>query len=673
MTIAFDPMAPFDAVLLATYGGPDGPNAVVPFMRNATKGKGIPDERLAEVGTHYERFGGVSPIIARNHELIDALQESLRDAGSIIPIYLGNRNWHPYFKDTLRRMIHAGHRRILMIPTAAYASYSGCRQYREDVWNARQELIDEGVAGAADLQVERAPLYYNIEGFIGANADAVARAWDELAKRQDVHPRIMFVTHSIPVGMQESSGLEGNDYIQQHMDAIEAVMQALPDRIRTLEPQWELTYCSRSGPPMAKWLEPDVNDAIAERAKQGVKSVIVAPVGFIQDHMEVVHDLDIEAAQTAAEAGVDYVRADTVGIDPQFVAGLRDLLFRRAQAARDGLDPRLTGLQWHDADPDTCCRQYPGAPVPQSISQSKTIDGDKMSTENSHGSKSAGHPHGAGHPQAGGHPHGAAHPHGAGHPHGGAHPHTSGHPHGGKDYPHPTGHQDGPADPRDHEVNPDEVNSKDHYFLFAVFKDLGGYDVASAQELAREVEDAISATGVEVRGFYNTEGFKKDADLMVWFYGDAADKVQAAYRALRQSSLGQYLEPHWNSMAAHIPAEFDARHLPACIAGAAPRDWIAVYPFVRSLDWYYLNPNRRRAMLREHGMNGSDFLDVKVSTLAAFALGDYEWMLALEADSLDRVMGVLRKQREVEARVYTRIDTPFYTGKRMDLADWIAR
>lgn len=160
---------------------------------------------------------------------------------------------------------------------------------------------------------------------------------------------------------------------------------------------------------------------------------------------------------------------------------------------------------------------------------------------------------------------------------------------------------------------------------------------------------------------------------MVWFYGDAADKVQAAYRALRQSSLGQYLEPHWNSMAAHIPAEFDARHLPACIAGAAPRDWIAVYPFVRSLDWYYLNPNRRRAMLREHGMNGSDFLDVKVSTLAAFALGDYEWMLALEADSLDRVMGVLRKQREVEARVYTRIDTPFYTGKRMDLADWIAR
>ena len=147
----------------------------------------------------------------------------------------------------------------------------------------------------------------------------VNRAWDELAKGQDVHPR--YVCDPLDSSWDgESSGLEATT-TSSSMDAIEAVMQALPDRIRTLEPQWELTYCSRSGPPMAKWLEPDVNDAIAERAKQGVKSVIVAPVGFIQDHMEVVHDLDIEAAQTAAEAGVDYVRADTVGIDPQFVAG----------------------------------------------------------------------------------------------------------------------------------------------------------------------------------------------------------------------------------------------------------------------------------------------------------------------------------------------------------------
>lgn len=655
-----DPLAPYDAILICNYGGPDGPNAVLPFMRNATSGRGIPDERLMEVATHYENYGGVSPIIARTNELLTALREGLREAGSQVPLYLGNRNWHPFFVDTVRSMIHAGHRRILMLPTAAYASYSGCRQYREDVFNARQQLIDEGVAGADQVQVERAPLYYDAPGLVAANAQAVTRALERLRQRGVEKPYLLFVTHSIPTGMQLASDLDGHDYASQHLEHIAALLPQVPGAQQL---EWELCYCSRSGPPQAPWLEPDVNDAIEAAKARGETAVIVAPIGFIQDHMEVVHDLDAEAAETAANCGLEFERADTAGIDPQFIDALVDLLFQRAIQARAGLDPHLSGHPWHD-QPDSCCLPRPGAAPAPAISQ--TLTAPKEDPMNHHD-----------HPQHPGHP-GTTAPnteggHHAGHP--GAHP--GGHP-GTDHHPHPTGHQEGPADPRDHAVDPDEVNAKDHFFLHAVFADTRDLETQRQQRedasaLAKEIEEAIAATGTQVRGFYNVEGFKAGADFMVWFYADSADKIQAAYRALRSSRLGQHLEPVWNAMSAHIPAEFDARHLPACLAGAAPREWLAVYPFVRTLDWYYLNPNRRRAMLREHGMNGRDYLDVKVSTLAAFALGDYEWTLSLEADTLDRVMGVLRKQREVEARVYTRIDTPFYTGQRMELQAWLER
>ncbi|MDO5721981.1 MAG: ferrochelatase [Actinomycetaceae bacterium] len=667
-----DPLAPYDAVLLCNYGGPDGPGAVLPFMRNATNGRGIPDERLMEVATHYENYGGVSPIIARTNELMGALQNQLRTLGSQVPIYLGNRNWHPFFADTLRALVHAGHRRILMLPTAAYASYSGCRQYREDVWAARQKLIDEGVVGAEELTVERAPLYYDDPGFIAANAQAVERAIDELKQQGHKKPHLLFVTHSIPMGMQAATENVGRDYASQHLEHIEALLNQLGG---AQDLEWELSYCSRSGPPQAKWLEPDVNDSIERLASEGVKSVVVAPIGFIQDHMEVVHDLDTEAAETAAECGIGFARAATAGVDEKFISGLAALLVGRAARARAGADPDLTGHAWHD-EPTKCCLPRPGATPqpaisqadlgqPQSPKSTESTVSHSASKENAMTTESA-HPH-----AHGGHP---GHPgHGGGHPgHGGGHP---GHPGHGA---HPTGHEDGPADPRDHEVDYQEVNAKEHFFLHAVFTDTRDLQTQreqreGASDLAKEIEEAIAATGTQVRGFYNVEGFKAGADFMVWFYADSADKVQAAYRALRTSKLGQYLKPVWNAMSAHIPAEFDASHLPACLAGAAPRRWLAVYPFVRTLDWYYLNPNRRRAMLREHGMNGRDYLDVKVSTLAAFALGDYEWTLSLEADTLDRVMGVLRKQRAVEARVYTRIDTPFYTGERMELEDWLRR
>ncbi len=669
-----DPLAPYDAVVMCSYGGPDGPNAVLPFMRNATRGRGIPDERLLAVAEHYSRYRGVSPIIARNAELLDAVNTELLARGSRIPAYLGNRNWHPYFADTLRRMIHAGHRRILMVPTAAYASYSGCRQYREDVWNALHQLVDEGVVGAEDVVVERAPLYYLAPGLIEANAEALREAWNDLVSDCDSgddqeaplakgevstgergdRPVVLFVTHSIPHGMNEASGNDGHDYVSQHHEHIDAILDSLPSDIHSAAHplEYQLVYCSRSGPPQAKWLEPDVNDAIEELAARGVKSVIVAPIGFIQDHMEVVHDLDTEAAETAAAHGMTFRRSATAGIHPAFVSSLIDIMSERARAARDGLDTNLTGHPWHD-DPDTCCIARPGAGVAHAISQRHTKEAT-MAHSTTHGT----HP---------GHPTPARHPGPSGNQGG----HSGGHPH-------PTGHEDGPADPRDHVVDPDEVNAKDHYFLHAAFRADEHHPQwqnlrANAADIAREITEAIAATGTEVRGFYNVEGFKADADFMVWFYADAPDKIQAAYRALRRSPLGMILTPSWNAMSAHIPAEFDARHLPACIGGAAPRDWIAVYPFVRSLDWYYLNPARRQAMLREHGMNGRGYLDVKVSTLAAFALGDYEWTLSLEADSLDRIMGVLRQQRGVEARVYTRIDTPFYTGRRMSLEEWLTR
>lgn len=636
-----DLLAPYDAVLMCAYGGPDGPSAVLPFMRNATKGKGVPDERLMEVSTHYDRYGGVSPIIARNQDLKNALESELAQRGCTVPIYIGNRNWHPYFVDTLRRMVHAGHRRILMMTTSAYASYSGCRQYREDVWNARQELIDEGVVGADELVIERSPLYYNQPGFVKANARAVERAWRSLEESGYDRPLVLFVTHSIPMGMQKASGTEGHDYVAQHEEHIAQLIESLPESIHSTDNpmDYELVYCSRSGPPQAPWLEPDVNDAIEEAAERGVRSVLTVPIGFIQDHMEVVHDLDHEAAETAEEAGLGFARADTAGIAPEFVSMLVDLLAGRAQAAREGLPSEKTGLEWHD-DHDNCCAIRPGAALPAAISQQQPKEATMTNTHGHPGAHAGGHP--------GGHP-------------------------GGHSPAHPTGHQPGPADPRDHTVDPDEVNAQDHYFLYAVFGDKRGYDVADAEALAQEIEDAIAETGTTVRGYYDIEGFKPNADLLIWFYADSAAKVQDAYRAVRRSRLGGFLVPEWNAMSAHIPAEFDARHLPACIDGVAPRDWVAVYPFVRTLDWYYLNPARRQAMLREHGMNGRDYLDVKVSTLAAFALSDYEWTLALEADTLDRIMGVLRKQREVEARVYTRIDTPFYTGRRVSLKEWIER
>ncbi len=230
------------------------------------------------------------------------------------------------------------------------------------------------------------------------------------------------------------------------------------------------------------------------------------------------------------------------------------------------------------------------------------------------------------------------------------------------------------GDPRDTYVSPEEVNAGIHYVMYSVFKlDATLTDSAGAIDLAGEVSAAIRTTGVTVRGWYDVAGFRADADLMVWFLGDDPRALQAAYHALRASALGSALTPVWSAVGVHRPAEFNNAHTPACFSGIAPRPWLTVYPFVRSYEWYYLEASKRSHMLRTHGMAARDFPDVLGSTTAAFALGDYEWLLAFEADELHRLADAMRAQRAVEARLHVREETPFFTGPRVELSDWVTR
>lgn len=300
----------YDAICVVSYGGPRVPEDVLPFMRNATRGRGIPDERLLEVSKHYDLFGGASPINERNAELMEALGAALRERGIDVPIVIGNRNWTPFLPDTFTDLAASGARRVLALATAGYASYSGCRQYREDIAAA----LD---ATAVELQIDKVGAFAETEGFIAANVDALR---DALA-RAEGRPRVVFVTHSIPLAMDAASGPGGdNTYSAQHA----RVAAAIAAQAGLDDDRWEIAYCSRSGAPHIPWLEPDVNDRLEELAEQGTSSVVTVPFGFINDHMEVVYDLDTQASQTAAEQGLSYVRAATAGTHPAFIAMLAD-------------------------------------------------------------------------------------------------------------------------------------------------------------------------------------------------------------------------------------------------------------------------------------------------------------------------------------------------------------
>ncbi|WP_307858175.1 ferrochelatase [Cellulomonas fulva] len=322
--------APYDALLLASFGGPDGPDDVMPFLRNVTAGKGIPDERLAEVAEHYHHFGGASPINGQNLALQRALVAELDRRGLDLPVVWGNRNWTPYTKDALAAAHADGARRVLALVTSAYGSYSGCRQYREDFWSSLDALaVDLGLPeGEHPLVLDKIRPYFDHPAFVAANVDAVVEA---LAQAPDA--RVVFVTHSVPDTMEEASGYAGATYSEQHFEVARLVAQGVAER-GGRAPEWDLTYCSRSGPPSQPWLEPDVNDHLESLAAAGVTSVVIAPIGFVSDHMEVVFDLDTEALETARELGLTAVRADSVGVRDVFVRGLVDLVVERAAAAR---------------------------------------------------------------------------------------------------------------------------------------------------------------------------------------------------------------------------------------------------------------------------------------------------------------------------------------------------
>jgi ferrochelatase len=333
-----------DALLLLSFGGPEGHDDVMPFLENVTRGRGVPRERLEEVAEHYHHFGGVSPINDQNKALLAALEEELGGAGLALPVYWGNRNWAPYVEDVWRRMADDGIEHVYVLATSAYASFSGCRQYHEDVARARVALSEDPSAPAGPT-AEKLPHYFDQPGFVRANADALAQALASLPGELRESARLVATAHSIPDAMAAVAGPQGHAYEAELTAAARAVVDAAaPGR------PVDLVWQSRSGPPSVPWLEPDVNDHLRALAAEGERAVVLFPVGFVSDHLEVVWDLDNEARETAEEVGLAFARAATAGTHPAFVRSLVDLLVER----RAGGEPRL-GTNC----PASCCLVAP--------------------------------------------------------------------------------------------------------------------------------------------------------------------------------------------------------------------------------------------------------------------------------------------------------------------------
>jgi ferrochelatase len=353
-------VAPYDALLLVSFGGPEKPDDVVPFLENVTRGRGIPKERLEEVGQHYYLFGGRSPINDQCRDLLAAIRADLAEAGIDLPVYWGNRNWDPYLAETLQQMADDGVTRAACFVTSAYSSWSSCRQYRENLWDAIEPL---GGPSGSPVRLDKLRHYFNHPGFVEPNVDAVLAALAALPEevRDDAH--LVFVTHSIPTAMSGTSGdpertwEEGSAYVAQHRDVARTVVERVAEETGTRH-EHALVYCSRSGSPQVPWLEPDVNDHLTSIREEGARAVVLVPVGFVSDHMEVVYDLDTEALATARELDLPATRAATAGTDPRFVAMVRDLLVERATVERGEEVARAAtgdiGAMW-DVCPVGCC------------------------------------------------------------------------------------------------------------------------------------------------------------------------------------------------------------------------------------------------------------------------------------------------------------------------------
>ena len=331
----------YDAILVVSFGGPEQPEDVVPFLENVTRGRNIPRERLLEVAEHYYHFGGRSPINDQCRELMAALRTEL-DAHSIhLPIYWGNRNWHPFLADTLRKMLEDGISHALAFVTSAYSSYSGCRQYRENIAAAQTEV------GAGAPKIDKLRVFYNHPGFIRSSADCMREALAQFSDEEQRSVRLVVTAHSIPCSMAETS-----DYQKQLRETARLIAE------QTGLNEWELVFQSRSGPPAQPWLEPDILDRLRALHQTGVRNVLVAPLGFISDHLEVLYDLDTEARELAAQLGMKLVRAATVGTHPAFIAAVRQLIAERVNANEPKLAIGAFGPN-HDVCPVDCC------PAPQ--------------------------------------------------------------------------------------------------------------------------------------------------------------------------------------------------------------------------------------------------------------------------------------------------------------------
>ncbi|WP_460773527.1 ferrochelatase [Microbacterium sp. GXF7504] len=354
-----EPVA-YDGILLAGFGGPEGQDDVIPFLRNVTRGRGIPDERLEEVAHHYRHFGGVSPINAQNRALKAALETELARRGIDLPVYWGNRNWAPYLEEAVQDAASAGDTRLLAIATSAYSSFSSCRQYREDF---ARVLTETGLGET--VTIDKVRQFFDHPGFVSVFRDGVRDAVRGFLDA-GVAPgriRVLFSTHSIPTADALRSGPRdvdfgpGGAYAAQHEAVGAVVMVGVAEEIpAAAEVGWELVYQSRSGPASQPWLEPDVCDVIAELPGRGVEAVAIVPLGFVSDHMEVLWDLDTEALEAAEEAGLKAVRTPTPGVDPAYVAGLVDLVEERLQGTPASARPHETSLgPWFDVCRPACC------------------------------------------------------------------------------------------------------------------------------------------------------------------------------------------------------------------------------------------------------------------------------------------------------------------------------
>ncbi|MCL4545134.1 MAG: ferrochelatase [Chloroflexi bacterium] len=328
---------PYDAVLLVSFGGPEGPDDVMPFLDNTLRGRNVPQSRKLEVARHYALFGGVSPINGQNRQLLAALAVELKAARIHLPLYWGNRNWHPLLEDTVRQMSRDGVRRALAFVTSAYSSYSGCRQYREDIERARAAVGPDAPA------IDKVRVFYNHPLFVAANAALLRETLAQLPVGIEATSRVMFTAHSVPVSMAAHSR-----YREQLEEACRLVAAA------TGVNEWDLVFQSRSGPPQQPWLEPDVLDHLRTLKNRGVTHVATAPIGFVSDHLEVQYDLGIAARELATELGLQLVLTPTVGAHPLYVQMVRELIEERCGPTHLKRASGRFGPS-HDVCPEDCC------------------------------------------------------------------------------------------------------------------------------------------------------------------------------------------------------------------------------------------------------------------------------------------------------------------------------